>query len=127
MELVAIVIILALVEFMGFSIAVGRARIKYGIAAPATTGNEQFERLFRIQMNTLEQLVIFIPALLISAHYFNAVYAAAAGAVFLIARLMYFFGYAADPSRRSRGFGIGFLAIVFLLITGLIGAVRGLI
>jgi len=124
MELIAIVVILALVEFIGFSMATGRARIKYNVPAPATTGNEQFERLFRIQQNTLEQLMVFIPAILIAGYFSNATWAALAGLVFIIGRLLYFSGYSKDPKRRSTGFGIGFLATVYLLIAGLVGLIQ---
>lgn len=126
MELVGIVIVLALMEFVGFSLAVGRARAKYNVPAPATTGDEQFERVFRIHQNTLEQLVVFIPAILIAGHFSNATLAAAAGVVFILGRLLYFFAYSSDPKRRGMGFGIGFLAILYLLIAGLAGLIRAL-
>lgn len=126
MELIGIVIILALVEFIGFSIAVGRARGKYNVPAPATTGDEQFERIFRIQQNTLEQLVVFVPAILIAGHFSNATLAAVAGVVFILSRLLYFFGYSKDPKRRSTGFGIGFLSILYLLVAGLVGLIGAL-
>ena len=126
MELVAIVIVLALVEFMGFSIAVGRARQKFDVHAPATTGHPEFERYYRVQMNTLEQLVVVIPAMLLYAHFGNATIAAAAGLVFVVGRLLYFRGYVADPKKRSVGFGIGWLATVFLLAAALVSAIMGL-
>ncbi len=127
MELVAIVIVLALVEFMGFGIAVGRARQKFDVQAPATTGHPEFERYFRAQMNTLEQLVVVIPAMVIYAHFGNATIAAAAGLVFVVGRLLYFRAYVADPKKRSLGFGIGWLAAAFLLAAALVGAVMSLL
>ncbi len=127
MELVAVVIMLALVEFMGFSIAVGRARQKFDVQAPATTGHPEFERYFRVHMNTLEQLVIVIPAMVIYAHFGNAAIAAAAGLVFVIGRLLYFRGYIADPKKRSLGFGIGGLATMFLMAAALVSAIMSLL
>ncbi len=126
MEMIAIVIIVALIQFMGFSIAVGRARKKHGVPAPATTGNEEFERYFRIQQNTLEQLVIVIPLLAICGLFSDPLWAAVAGLVFVIGRQLYYFGYAKDPNRRSLGFGVGFFATVYLFAAGLVGVVQAL-
>jgi len=87
MAWVAIVIIVALFEFFGFGIAVARARGRYQCPAPATSGHEMFERYYRVQMNTLEQLVIFIPAIVLFAWVLDPHWAAAAGAVWIIGRL----------------------------------------
>src|SRR5436853_7774524 len=104
MPFVHLVIALALVEFFLFGVAVARARARYNIPAPATTGNEIFERYFRVQMNTLEQLVLFIPSILIFAHYFSPYVAAGLGAIFVIGRLLYFGSYVKDPKKRELGF-----------------------
>ena len=125
--LIALVIVLAIVEYMGFVFATGRARLKYEIAAPATTGNEQFERHFRAQQNTLEQLIAFIPALVVCGMFSNAAAAAVAGLVFIIGRLLYYRGYVKEPKSRSLGFGIGFLAMVYLLIASLVGVVGAML
>lgn len=127
MELVAIVIVLALVEFMGFSIAVGRARARCDVHAPATTGHPEFERYFRAHMNTLEQLVIVIPAMVIYAHFGNATISAVAGLLFVVGRLLYFRGYVADPKKRSLGFGIGALATMFLMAAALVSAIMSML
>src|ERR1700716_1014060 len=100
MPLVHLVITLALVEFFLFGVAVSRARARYNIPAPATTGNEVFERYFRVQMNTLEQLIIFVPLVLLFARYLNVYVAAALGVVFLIGRALYFQGYVKAPQAR---------------------------
>ena len=68
---VALVMLLALLQFFGFMIAVGRARYRYGVKAPATSGNEDFERVYRVQMNTLEMLAIFVPSLWSFAIYIS--------------------------------------------------------
>lgn len=121
--LIALVVVLALVEYMGFAFATGRARLKYEVAAPATTGNEQFERHFRAQQNTLEQLIAFIPALIVCGMYSNATAAAVAGLVFIVGRFLYYRGYVKEPKSRSLGFGLGFFAMVYLLIASLVGVV----
>jgi len=100
MPLVHIVIGLALIEFFWFALAVARARARYEVPAPATTGNEMFERYMRVQMNTLEQLVMFIPSILIFAHYFSPYIAAGLGAIYLVGRGVYFFSYVKEPRKR---------------------------
>jgi hypothetical protein len=127
MPYVHIVTALAVLQFVVFGFRVGAARERYGVKAPAITGNENFERLFRIQMNTLEQLVVFLPGLYLFASYFSPYAAAALGVVYLLGRELYAFTYVRDPSKRSVGFGLSFLPIVILVLSGLVGAVRALI
>ncbi|MEM7219551.1 MAG: MAPEG family protein [Pseudomonadota bacterium] len=123
----ALVTLAALLLYMFFQFRVGFSREKYGVPAPATSGNENWERLYRVQMNTLEQLIIFLPALWLFAYFLSARYAAAMGIVFLIGRIIYYTGYVRDPSARGTGFGIGFLAIVVLILGAAFGVVRELI
>lgn len=127
MELVAIVIVLALIEYIAFGILVGRARAKYNVPAPATSGDPTFERYWRVHQNTLEQLPTFIMAILIYGYYGNATIAAGLGVVFIIGRFLYLQGYVKDPAKRGPGFMIGFLATAFMLIAGLIQAARNLL
>ncbi|HWK73272.1 MAG TPA: MAPEG family protein [Povalibacter sp.] len=127
MHYVAIVTVLALLEFWWFGMLVGRARAKYGIAAPAMSGNELFERQFRIHMNTLEQLIVFLPALWLFAHYLNPVWAATLGAVFIVGRAVYATSYVRDPKSRSLGFGLSALPTLLLLIGVLWGAIRAIV
>jgi glutathione S-transferase len=126
MAWIDLVTLFALAEFFGFAWAVGKARQRYGIKAPATTGNDVFERTFRVQQNTVELLIIFIPALWIAARYWNPVWVAATGAVFIVGRAMYFYGYVNEPTKRSMGFLISFAPIVVLWAASLWGAVRSL-
>jgi glutathione S-transferase len=123
MPLVHLVIALALVEFFLFGVAVARARARYNILAPATTGNEVFERYFRVQMNTLEQLIIFVPSVLLFARYVNVYVAAALGVVFLIGRAVYFQGYVKAPQARHIGFVLSAVPNLALLIGAIIGAI----
>lgn len=124
MPLVHIVVGLALVQFLFFCFAVGKARGTYKVAAPATTGNEMFERYFRVQMNTLELLVIFVPSILIFGQYFGAYTAVALGVIYLVGRLIYFTSYVKDPKSRSMGYGLSALPVMILLAGSLFGAIR---
>ncbi|HWJ37065.1 MAG TPA: MAPEG family protein [Steroidobacteraceae bacterium] len=127
MAYVDIVTALALLQFILFGFRVGGAREKYGVKAPAITGNATFERLFRIQQNTLEQLIVFIPGIYLFSRYFNPLWAAALGVVYLIGREIYAATYVKDPAKRSLGFGLTFLPMMILLGGGLIGAVWHLV
>ena len=127
MELVALVILLALVEYMFFSLKVGVARGKFDIKAPAITGHDVFERYYRVHMNTLEQLIIFIPAILVFAYFGDPTYAACLGAFFLVGRIMYFISYVNDPAKRGLGFMVGWIPMVLLVLAGLVSIVIQLI
>jgi glutathione S-transferase len=126
LTLVAISItVLALLQFLVFGMLVGGARGKYGIKAPAVSGNEIFERYFRVQMNTLEQLILLLPALWIASVYaFVAYYwTALLGALYLIGRTLYLRAYVADPAKRSLGYGLSALPVLALLVIDLIGVI----
>ena len=127
MALVHLAILLALLEFIVFVMAVGKARATYAGPAPATSGHEVFERYFRVQMNTLEQLVVFVPAILLFGAYVHPLIAAALGLVFVIGRWLYFRAYVRDPKRRGTGFLIAVIPNSLLLLGGLIGALITLI
>ena len=127
MPFVAIVTVLALLQFFWLSVQVARARGRYGVAAPATTGHELFERHFRVQMNTLEQLMLFLPALWVFAAYVSALWAAALGAVFILGRAIYAISYVRDPKSRGLGFGLTALPIFVMLIGILVWAVRAIL
>ena len=99
---VALVILLAVLQFLVFGWLVARARARYGIKAPATTGHEVFERWFRVQQNTLEMLIAFIPAISLFAIYVNPNWAAWVGLVYIVGRAVYVRAYVADPARWER-------------------------
>ena len=124
MPYVHIVTVLALLEFFYFSLEVGRARGRYNVPAPATTGNEMFERYFRVHMNTLELLVMFIPSILLFGLYANPYVAAGLGVVYLIGRLVYLFAYVKEPKTREVGFGLSVVPIVILMLGAIFGAAR---
>ena len=127
MEFVAIVTSLALLQVFVFAYQVGQQRVKHGVRAPEVHGAPEFERAFRVHQNTIEQLVIFIPALWIFASYWRADIAAGLGLVFVISRQVYRNAYIADPAKRSAGFGVGAAAMTILMLGGLVGAVMNLI
>jgi uncharacterized MAPEG superfamily protein len=122
MDLVTLVLVLALLQYVVFAMLVGSARGKYGVKAPAVSGHEIFERYFRVQQNTLELLVVFVPAVWLFGQYVSANWAAILGAVYLVGRIVYLRGYVADPARRGAGFGLSFLPIALMLIGILISA-----
>jgi uncharacterized membrane protein YecN with MAPEG domain len=123
MEWVAIVTAIALLEYVYIALQVGNARTKYGVQAPATSGHEIFERTYRVQQNTVEQLVVFLPSIWLFASYVNAPLAAVLGIVFVVGRAVYLAGYVKDPAARSTGFILTFVPNVLLLLGGLGGAV----
>ena len=125
MNYVHIIAVLAIFQFLYFGIMVGRARGKYEVAAPATSGHEMFDRAFRIQINTLEQLVCFLPALLLAAVHWPATIVAAIGAVYLVGRFLYASSYMKDPAKRGPGFALSILPTFILLGAAGWGAVIG--
>ena len=124
---VAIIVVLALLQYIYFSLQVGKARGTYEVSAPAVSGHPIFERHYRVQMNTLEALIVFIPAIFLFGYYGNAMVAAALGAVYLVGRFLFASSYVADPAKRSLGFMLSFLPTVVLLVGGLVQAVRVLV
>ena len=127
MAWVDIVGIAALVQLMAFSALVGRARRDYALPAPATAGHPVFERYFRVQMNTVETLIVYLPGLWLAAKYWPPHYVAAVGAVYLIGRVVYLRGYVRDPKSRHVGYMLSSVPTVALLLAALIGAIRSLI
>ena len=123
MALVALITLLILAQYLVFTMLCGVERGRSGLAAPAMTGDPGFERAYRVQMNTLEQLLVTLPALWLSALYFNPEVAASLGLVFMIGRVLYRNSYIKDPAKRGPGMIIGFLANIGLLATALWGVV----
>jgi len=106
---------------------VGAARGKYGIKAPATSGHPAFERAYRVQMNTLEQSFLFLPALWIAASYGFANYGAIIGAVWVLARIGYVTTYLQDPARRGLPFTAAIICSTALIVLGAWGVIRALL
>jgi glutathione S-transferase len=118
----ALVTCLAILFYFFTSFQVAKARAAFGIKAPAITGNPDFERVFRVQMNTLEWMPIFLPSLWLYAIYISDPFAAVFGLVWIAGRTLYMTGYAQAAEKRSMGFGIQALATGILLF-GALGAI----
>lgn len=97
------------------TVITGRMRGRHGVVAPAVTGHPMFERAYRVQMNTIEQAVLFLPAFLLAAHFGNANMACALGAIWLFARVGYLITYLREPRSRGPAFVLGMLAVLVLL------------
>ena len=117
----ALVTALALLVYAGVFTAAGRARARYGIQAPAVTGAPEFERLFRIQQNTLEQLIWFLPSLWLFAFYVSPTWGGLLGLVWIGGRIHYALSYYRDPEARGPGFITGFASAAVLLVGAIIG------
>ena len=104
------------------ALQVGRARGRFKIAAPATTGHPEFERIYRVQMNTLENVVAFLPALWLFALYVSAPWSAAFGALWLAGRVWYMQAYTRAANKRGGGFTLAFFALMALAL----GAASGI-
>ena len=115
----ALVSCLAILFYFFTGIEVGRARAKFGVKAPAITGHPDFERVFRVQMNTLEWMPIFLPSLWLFAIYISDPVAAALGLVWIAGRVLYMTGYSQAANKRGTGFGIQALAAGILLFGAL--------
>ena len=119
MDIVHTVIGLALLQFFVFGGLVGRARVKSGVEAPAMTGDPMFERYHRVHYNTMEQLVIFIPGMLLFGTYVSPLVASVLGVIYILGRIVYLRAYIGEPSSRGPGYGLTVLPIVVLLLGGL--------
>ncbi|MBB5206142.1 hypothetical protein HNQ51_003485 [Inhella inkyongensis] len=125
MHAVDVVAMLALLQYLVFGSLVGKARGRYGVKAPAVTGAEGFERVYRVQMNTLELLVPLLPALYGAARYWPQAYVAAAGGVYLVGRVLYYRAYVSEPSSRGLGFVLSIAPVMTLVIATLVPALLG--
>lgn len=125
MSLVALATIAILIQYFVFMLLVGMARGKK-VEAPATTGDEAYERRLRVQMNTLEQMAYVLPAIWLCAHYFSVNVALACAGAFFVGRIVYAIAYCKEPKSRGLGFGIGWFGGVVALICALIGVIQSL-
>ncbi len=126
MELVIVIIALALIQYSVFGMLVGRARGKYNVPAPATTGDPIFERFNRVHQNTQESLMLFIPGMIMFGYYSNPNIAVWLGVVWIIGRFIYLRSYIKEPKSRGLGFLLTFLPSLILVIGGAIAAGRQL-
>jgi uncharacterized MAPEG superfamily protein len=119
--LTTLAVLIALLVYILSMFKVGGARRKFGVKVPATTGNEDFERVFRGQQNTVEQLVIFLPLIVIAANVWGDLWAAVYGFVWSLGRLLYITGYAIEAKKRELGFmlsgGLSLLVLIAVIVT----------
>lgn len=123
MEYVYLVIVLALIEYMAFGAIVGYMRGKHGVKAPAVSGPDEFNRAFRVHINTLEGLIVFLPGLWLFGTFINPIWAAALGVVGIVGRLIYARGYVMDPAKRGPGALICGVINIVLMIGSLVGLI----
>jgi glutathione S-transferase len=118
----ALVTCLAILFYFFTGIQVSKARMAFGIKVPATTGHPDFERVFRVQMNTLEWMPIFLPSLWLFAIYIGDLYAAILGLIWIAGRVLYLMGYSQAAAKRGPGFAVQALAGI-ILWAGALGAI----
>ena len=126
-HLPALVTLLTVLLLLGTLWAVGHARGKYGIKAPAISGDPAFERAYRVQMNTLEQTVMFLPTLWLAANYGFTGWAGVAGLVWIVGRIWYAIAYLADAGKRGPGFMLGMIAWAAVLVMAMFGVGRAML
>jgi glutathione S-transferase len=126
-EYVALVILLAIVEYILLGALVARARAKYGVKAPAITGDPAFERTFRVQQNTLEGLVVFLPALWLFGQYVNPNWAVGLGVAGIVGRAIYAVSYIKAAEKRGPGAGIVGMVNIALVVGALVGVIKSLL
>ncbi|MEG4015194.1 MULTISPECIES: MAPEG family protein [unclassified Microcoleus] len=123
----SLITISALILYFILTLNVGRARFKYKVSPPQMTGNPDFERVVRVHQNTLEQLILFLPSLWIFSQFISPIWAAGIGAVWIIGRILFAWGYYQAAEKRAAGFGISTLATLTLLGGSLIGIIMALL
>lgn len=116
----SLVTVSALLVYFVTTINVGRTRAKYKVVPPAMTGDPNFERALRVQQNTLEQLVSFIPLLWIFSYYVSELWGAILGGIWILGRVLYAWGYYQEAKKRMLGFGISSLSGIVLLLGSLV-------
>ncbi|MDR2154564.1 MAG: MAPEG family protein [Burkholderiaceae bacterium] len=121
MYYVELVAIIAIIQFLMFGALTANARRIYDVKAPAISGHQEFERIYRVQINTLEFLMAFLPALFLSAKYWPSAFIAGLGIIYLVGRLIYWRSYVSDPSRRGLGFLLTLLPTLCLVFTAFAG------
>ncbi len=121
MEYSHIIILVALLQYIMFTGQVGFSRVKYGVEAPKTVGNDIWERMFRVQQHTMEQLIIFIPGMILFSQYISALWVVVPGITFIIGRQVFWHLYVKNPASRGLGMILSFFSNIVLVIGSLIG------
>lgn len=124
LALPAFITVTTLIVFFVITANVGRARIKYKVPVPQTSGDPDFERVFRVQQNTLEQLILFLPSLWLFSLFVSPTWGTGIGGVWVIGRILYAWGYYQEAQKRRLGFGINALSVIVLLLGSLVEIIR---
>ena len=119
LPLTSLITLLAVALMFWTSLNVGKARVKYEVKAPATSGHEMFDRAYRVQMNTIESAMLLLPSMWIYAALIGDLGAGVTGAIWILGRIWYAVAYQRDPAKRGPGFGIAFLAIAGMWAGGM--------
>ncbi len=127
MQYAELVAMIAVLQFFFFTVMTGQARGKSGLKAPAMTGDDAFERMYRVQMNTLEVLAMFIPALFIASNYWSPLLVSGLGAVYLLGRFIYWRAYVLAPEKRKLGFILSIFPTLILILLSIVGIVMSLV
>ena len=127
MEYTTLIVLLALLQYFWFTMRVGITRGKYHVDAPACEGDENWVRMFRVQQNTLEQLILFIPTSFAFSYYMSTVWVLIPGGLFIIGRFLYSAEYIKDPKTRVPGMSMTILANAILLLGALFGLLKGML
>ena len=122
----AIVTLLGVALYFFLATRVAAARGKFGVSLPAISGHPDFERVFRVHVNTLEWMPTFLVPLWLCAFYLSDVAAAALGIVWIAGRILYFTGYSKAVEKRLPGFFVQALACFLLFLGAAVGVVRHL-
>ncbi len=123
MQVAVLLIMIALLQYIYFTMVTGLSRSKYHVNAPATTGNETWECLYRVQQNTLEQIIIYIPAVLAFSHYVSATWVLLPGIGYLVGRQIFAIVYVKNPPKRGLGMILTFLSSLSMVIGTIIAIV----
>lgn len=126
MQYVHLVAALAILQFFFFGAMTGKARRESGLKAPAVVGHDGFERMYRVQINTLETLVAFLPALLIAGGYWPSMLVSVLGLAYIVGRFIYWRSYVNNPSTRALGFIISMLPTLVLIVLAILGPILSL-
>ncbi|MBD1810304.1 MAPEG family protein [Microcoleus vaginatus DQ-U2] len=123
----SLITVSALILYFVVTINVSRARFKHKVSPPQMTGNPDFERVLRVQQNTLEQMILFLPSLWMFSQFISPIWGAAIGAVWIVGRILFAWGYYQAAEKRAAGFGISTLATLALLGGSLTGIIMSLL
>lgn len=124
--LTTLALVTALFIYFGLAVNVGRARAKWRVPAPASSGHPEFDKRYRVQMNTLEQLALFVPAVIVGAPVLGDAITAGLALLWSLGRIVFARLYYADPARRGPGFALTLTPSMILLLAGAWGAITSL-